>query len=103
MNNKNKRRWIYLRRHFSWIGVISVVFVVNMLFFDENSLIQSIILNRRINNLERDINHYRQVIKESRSQLDNLQTDEQNLERFARERFHMKAPDEEIFIIEEAE
>ena len=99
MKTKLTSAFQWLRKHFRlrWLWITG--FVVFMAFFDENSFMQSYHLENRIKELERDVNHYKSVSKESRERLDELHTDHENLEKFAREQFLIKQPDEDLFII----
>jgi len=54
---------------------------------------------RHLNQLKKDTAFYNDRIKEDRNQILLLETDDQNLEKIARERYLMKAPDEDIFVI----
>jgi cell division protein FtsB len=43
--------------------------------------------------------YYVQRIEEDKRKLHELKTDDQNLEKFAREQYRMKKPDEDLYII----
>lgn len=49
--------------------------------------------------LENDMEYYRNRIEEDKRKLNELKTNDENLEKFAREQYHMKKEDEDIFII----
>jgi cell division protein FtsB len=70
-----------------------------MLFFDQNDIISQIELKQQLNNVVSKREYYKKQIKETRSDLENLLNDNEKLERFARERYLMKKPNEEIFVI----
>lgn len=70
-----------------------------MLFFDQNDIISQIELKQQLNSVENKREYYKTQIKETRSDLENLLNDNEKLERFARERYLMKKPNEEIFVI----
>ena len=46
------------------------------------------------------IEHYQHVIDESNRRLNELRSNSENLEKFAREQYLMKKPNEDIYIIE---
>ena len=77
-----------------------VAFIFIMVFIDNNSLIQRYEYNKKIKELQKEIKHYNQIIEEGRLQLEELRSNDDNLEKFAREKFLMKKPNEDIFLIE---
>ena len=48
----------------------------------------------------RQIEYYQKSNAQLEEQLQNLSTDRDTLEKFARENFHFAAPDEDVYIIE---
>lgn len=78
-----------------------VVFVVYILFFDQNSLIKRAQAARDISDLKKEIQYYRSAIMTDKAKIDALNSSLENLETFAREEYLMKRADEEIFIIKE--
>jgi cell division protein FtsB len=79
--------------------IIVVLFVVWMLFFDENSYINHRELNKEIDKLENANEYYKEQIETDQKVIDNL-NDPDSLEKYAREEYKMKKENEEIFIIE---
>lgn len=75
----------------------SIVFLVWMLFFDENRLAVQLHLSSTIEQLEEDKTYFITQREEVDLELEKL---EDNLEKYAREKYFMKKPDEEVFIIE---
>ncbi len=81
--------------------VISLaVFIVWIMFFDQNNLLDRYINYKQIQQLERDKQYFRERITEDSTRMNELKTDNENLEKFAREQYLMKRESEEIFIIE---
>lgn len=78
--------------------IIGVFFVVWMLFFDNNSYVNQSRLSETIDQLEKDKKYYQQEIKKDSIALDEL-SNSKGLEKFAREKYHMKKNNEEIFLI----
>jgi cell division protein DivIC len=76
-----------------------LAFAVWIIFFDQNNLIDRYRSKQKLNQLKMDTLFYNENIKSDREAIHLLKTDPKNLERFAREKYMMKAPDEEIFII----
>ena len=74
-----------------------MAFLVWMVFFDQNKLTNQLELSQEIRELEQSKEYYREqikVVQEARTDLNN------NLERFAREKYYFKKSDEDVFIIE---
>ncbi|WP_088342107.1 FtsB family cell division protein [Robiginitalea sediminis] len=93
-------------RNKKWFRIVSniyvlvlTIFVVWMLFFDTNSLMIHLELRREINKLEKQQEFLREQIQQDRELIETL-SDPEALEKFAREKYFLKKPDEEIFIIE---
>ena len=77
-----------------------IIFLVWVVFFDTNNLIERTINIRQVNQLENDIIFYNEKIKDDNAKLDELLSNPANLEKFAREQYLMKRDNEDIFIIE---
>jgi len=80
--------------------LILVAFFLLLLFFDKHDLITQVKLQRTVNKLEEDKAFYLKKIEEAEAARDAF---EANKERFAREQYKMKRPDEEVYIIVEEE
>ena len=78
-----------------------VVFGVWMVFFDENNFIRQYHRITELNDVQRKTKYYVQETEAAKKQLHQLQTDQRALERFAREEYFMKKPNEDVFIIVE--
>jgi cell division protein FtsB len=79
--------------------IILTVFVVWMLFFDENSYLTHREFNQEIEDLQTWIEYHKKKTAEDKKTIQNLQ-DSLELERFAREKYLMKKKNEDIYIIE---
>ena len=71
-----------------------------MLFFDSNSYLNHKRLSNTIDQLEKDQRHYKEEIRKDSIALNELSNPE-GLEKYAREKYHMKKENEEIFLIVE--
>ena len=78
-----------------------VVFFIYMLFFDANDMISLMRLRGELNELEENKRYFKEQIDITRNDLNELLTNDQNLEKFAREKYLMKKENEDIFIIVE--
>ena len=76
-----------------------VVFFVWLLVFDRNSLVDRVRYIRTLNDLEQEKEYYIERIDEDSRRLDELKTNDDNLEKFAREQYFMKKDDEDVFVI----
>ncbi|HBX89209.1 MAG: septum formation initiator family protein [Bacteroidales bacterium] len=76
-----------------------LLFIIWLFFFDQNNMVNRMNLSRRINDLEKQKEHYKHEIDENRKRMDELKSNPENLEKFAREQYLMKKPNEELFII----
>lgn len=79
--------------------LILTVFVIWMLFFDENSYLTHREFNKEIEELETWIDYHKKKIKADKKTIQKLQ-DSLKLERYAREKYLMKKENEDIYIIE---
>ena len=75
------------------------LFAVWILFFDQNNMVDRIKMSLEIRQLEKDREFYQDQIKTDSVRLNELTTDKDNLEKYAREQFLMKKPDEDVFVV----
>ncbi len=79
--------------------IVLTVFIIWMLFFDAHSWLFHRELNKEIEELEYQKEHYKNEITKDNKAIKELSTEE-GIERAARENYYMKKADEDIFIIE---
>ena len=79
--------------------IVIVIFLIWMLFIDENSYLTHRELNKEIDKLENSIDYYQKEISKDQKVISNLK-DPDSLEKFAREEYKMKKKNEEIFIMD---
>jgi cell division protein DivIC len=77
----------------------SVLFVLWMLMFDQNNLNERRKNNRDYNQLLKERDYFQKKIEENGKRIQELKTNNDNLEKFAREQYLMKKDNEDIFII----
>lgn len=90
-----------LRPFISKYLIALVAFVVWIVFFDDNNLRQHQKNLQELAQLEEQVAFYKQKIEADKRKLYELQTNDENLEKFAREQFFMKKADEDIYVIVE--
>ncbi len=79
----------------------ALIFLLWILVFDNNNLIERYRMIRDIKQMEQDTSYYLQEIRNNAERLKELQTDKENLEKFAREQYLMKKDNEDVFVIVE--
>lgn len=79
--------------------IIFLIFIVWMVFFDKNSLLNHLEFNDEINKLNSKKEYYKTQIKQDKGLINKLENKEE-LEKFAREEYNMKKENEEIYLIE---
>jgi cell division protein FtsB len=78
-----------------------VAFVVWIMFFDDNNIRQHQKDLKELAQLQEQLVFYKHKIVADKRKLVELQTSDENLEKFAREQFFMKRADEDIYVIVE--
>ena len=91
-----KKIWPWLRNKY----VLTIaVFSIWMLFFDQNNAVDRMRMGSEIRQLEDDREYYLEQIQKDSARLSELTTNKENLEKYAREQFLMKRPDEDVFVV----
>lgn len=93
------RHWIAEHRHsglFNKYVVASIVFGIWLAFFDRHNLVVQYKLVSKVNELEREKQEYASKLEDVTEERTMMQTQP---ERYARERYFMHKPDEEVFVI----
>lgn len=92
-----KKRWFkILSNKYVLLGLI---FAIWMFFLDSNSWFIHHELNQEINELRENKDYYQKEISRDKAIIGTL-GDSIELEKFARQKYYMKRPNEEIYIIE---
>ncbi len=76
-----------------------VLFVVWMIFFDTNSYLIHRELDKEIDGLKGNTEFYQEQIDNDRSFIEKMD-DNEEMEKFAREKYYLKKENEDIYIIE---
>lgn len=79
--------------------LILIVFVVWMLFFDSNSWLIHHELNSEMDDLKDEKEYYQREIEKTNKSIKEL-SNEEGVEKLAREEYYMKKENEDIYIIE---
>ncbi|WP_259070531.1 FtsB family cell division protein [Mucilaginibacter sp. X4EP1] len=79
--------------------LVSLAFVVWMIFFDKNDLFSQYQYHQQVSSLKQQRDFYQKETDQVNKDLDELTSDPQKLEKFAREKYLMKKDNEDIFVI----
>ena len=74
-----------------------------MLFFDKNDVFTLMQRRRELAQIEESKNFFSRKIEESKKFSKDIQSDAAAIEKFARERYHMKRENEDLFLIQPLE
>lgn len=93
--------WTYIKvRKWGKYVIAVVLFLAVFLFIGDQSLLRFIHRSREIRELEEQRNLYEAATEQAQREIQVLQQPD-SLERYARERYFMHKPNEDIFLIEE--
>ena len=98
----NRMKTLLLRAWRSQFLKYSVVCIAGVLivgFLDENSVWSHIKNLQRIDELTEETGRYNAAFQRDQAQIRELETNPKAMERIARERYFMKADDEDIFVL----
>ncbi len=76
-----------------------MAFVVWMLFFDKNDVVAQYEYRSQVNKLQEEKDFYVKEIAKVKKDLNELNTDLNTAEKFAREKYFMKKDNEDVFVI----
>lgn len=96
---KNKFKNPWLRFLSNRYVLITLFFTVWMIFLDNYSYFDQRVLNDEIEELEDNKQYYKDEIKKDQQSIKMLKSNDQ-VEKFAREKYYMKRDSEDIYIIE---
>jgi len=74
-------------------------FIVWMFFFDPKDWGLAVDKSLKLKELQKSEEHLTKTIKETKEELDQLKTNAQTIEKYAREKYLMKKENEDLFII----
>jgi len=79
--------------------IVTVAFIVWMLFFDKNDLISQYEYRKKVNTLKEERDFFTKETEKVSKDLDELNSNPKKLEKFAREKYLMKKDNEDVFVI----
>ena len=81
--------------------LVTILFLGLTFTAGDSNLYKRYVYIKKIQELEKEIKQYKEEIEINTTKLNELRTDKEGLERFAREEYLMKKADEDVFIIKE--
>jgi len=81
------------------IMYVLLAFVVWMLFFDQNNWLRQLSLSSELNETKRQEQYYKNEISSDSLKLHELTSNDESVEKLAREKYLMKKDGEEVFLI----
>lgn len=81
-----------------FVAVI-VLFLLYISFFDAHDLISQIEIKMELREISEEIEYLNRDTESAKRQIQELTSDKQKLEKFAREQYRMKRENEEIFVL----
>ena len=97
-NSRNSRIGKALRNKYI---LTALIFLAWLLLFDQNNLAERRKSTAEYDQLLEERAYYLQKIEDDRNRINELKTNTDNLEKFAREQYLMKKDNEDIFVIVE--
>lgn len=94
----------FYRKYLSRINaywLVTIGFLILTFTAGDSNLYKRYTYDEKIRSLEKEIKHYQHEIEVNSKKLNDLRTDKEGLERFAREEYFMKRKNEDVFIIKE--
>ena len=89
-------------RKFAWFVVVTTtLFLGSWLIGPGNTIIKWIKAKNEITYQEKQMEIFHQQIEDMDESIEDLKTNRDSLEKFARERFYFAAPGEDVYIIED--
>lgn len=80
--------------------IVFVIFIIAITTTEEHNAFQRIENAKTIKKLEKELAFYRNKSAENKKRLEQLKADKEQIEKFARERYRMHAPNEDVFVVE---
>lgn len=96
-----KIKWLSLFKNKYFITL--TFFVVYVLIFSQNNLIERLSYMRELQHLKTQKEYYENQIIENNEKLHLLKTNNRNLEKFAREQYLMKKENEDVYVVTKKE
>lgn len=83
----------------SKVLLVASIGAVWLTFGDENSIVDYMQYSMKVRQLTSEVNYYKRQIADCSRKMEDMKTDRESLEKYAREQYYMKRQNEEIFIV----
>ena len=88
--------WLFMCKHKYILTVLLIVLIVGVV--DEDSFLNRHPRRVRIDNLKKEIANYKRQYNEADRKIREMENSPRAVEKIARERYHMKRADEDVFV-----
>ena len=88
--------WLFMCKHKYALTIIIIALIVGVV--DEDSFLNRHPRQVRIGMLRQEIDNYKRQYTEADNKIRNLENDPKAVEKIARERYHMKRANEDVFV-----
>lgn len=92
--------WIRERVLTKW-GIVTIAFAVYILLINEHNVLQHLQNKSKLGQLKEQKELLQTKIEADKMKIEELQTSQKNLEKFAREQFLMHKENEDVFVVVE--
>ena len=89
--------WLFMCRHKYILTVLIILLIVGVV--DEDSFLNRHPRRVRIETLQQEIANYKRQYTEADNKIHDLESNPKAVEKIARERYHMKRSDEDVFVL----
>ena len=100
MKLEKNKVFSFIRNRISVGKLFLAIFIIFIIFIDENSCIQRIKYDAEINDLRKQIAAQNDTTEYYNRRIEELKTDKNIIEQVAREQYLMSKPNEDIYLIE---
>lgn len=91
----------YLTTRYTKIQLLVILVIIVFAFFiSESNLFSRFGYDAKINELNGQIEYYRNKSAEDKQKLQELESDKEHIEKFARENYLMKKDNEDVYLVE---
>ena len=88
--------WLFMCRHKYFLTILIIALIVGVV--DEDSILNRHPRRVRIDMLRQEISNYRHQYEEADTKIRELEENPKAVEKIARERYHMKRANEDVFV-----
>lgn len=89
----------YLKYTKNFYFISTVLFILWMVFIDSNDIVSQITLQSKLNDLEKQKEFYQERKEKIKAEREELLSNYELLEKFAREKYLMKRKTEDLYVI----